>query len=454
MRIAIIGAGLTGLLLSLYLARRGYEVDIYEQRSDPRITTHPYDKGRKMSIDLSSRGLLSLAEMGLAEKILSKSVPMRDRVIHLPNGEVISLAYGKCANDCIHTVSRSQLHFDLLQETESVPSIVVHFNRSFVDMDTTSGEFILFDNHLNKHFNIKPFFLFGCDGANSMVRKCIEKQKDVTFQYSYFPYQYKELTIPYLENKTLQLEAMHMWPRENSMLVAQPNYDHSFTCAFLLPSTGDYSFEKLTKSYSPQQMLNYFKDQYSDIYPFISNLENDLYNNPIGSLITINEGHWNIDKVALMGDSTHAMVPFLGQGLNCCFEDCYLFNQFLDKYNDDWQTAIPAFEEFRKKDTNAITIMSLENYPELFDSDLQKSILLREIENYLMVNFKDTFATYHNLTCFSSHSYSYINSIRLIQKEMILDISQTINNIKEINKDKIELFLEDYHKKICKVRIQ
>lgn len=133
------------------------------------------------------------------------------------------------------------------------------------------------------------------------------------------------------------------------MLVAQPNYDHSFTCAFLLPSTGDYSFEKLAKDHSPQKLLNYFKDQYSDIYQFISNLENDLYNNPIGSLVTINEGHWNIDKVALMGDSTHAMVPFLGQGLNCCFEDCHLFNQFLDKYNDDWETAIPAFEELRKR---------------------------------------------------------------------------------------------------------
>lgn len=138
---------------------------------------------------------------------------MRDRVIHLPNGEIISLAYGKCERDCIHTVSRTQLHFDLLQETESVSSIRVHFNQSFVDMNTTSDEFILFDNHL-KTVCHQTIFLFGCDGANSMVRKCIERQKDITFQYSYFPYQYKELTIPYLENKVLQLEAMHMWPRK------------------------------------------------------------------------------------------------------------------------------------------------------------------------------------------------------------------------------------------------
>lgn len=447
MRIAIIGAGLTGLMLSLYLARRGYQVDIYEQRPDPRVITNRYDKGRKMSIDLSSRGLLSLTEIGLDKKILSQSVPMRDRVIHLPNGEIISLAYGKYDNECIHTVSRSQLHFELLNTAESVSSITVHFNQSFVDLHTT-GESILFDNHLKKQYTIKPFFLFGCDGANSIVRKCIERQKESTFQHSYFPYQYKELTIPYLENSTLQLEAMHMWPRKNSMLVAQPNYDHSFTCAFLLPKTGEYSFENLTKDDSSQKILTYFKEQYSDIYPLISNLENDLFNNPVGSFVTINEGHWNIDKVALMGDSMHAMVPFLGQGLNCCFEDCHLFNQFLDKYNDDWQKAIPAFEKFRKKDTNAITIMSLENYPELFDPDLKKSILLREIEHYLMVNFKDSFATYHNLTCFTSHSYSYINSIRLIQKEMINDISHTINDIKEINKEKIQLFLEDYHKKI------
>jgi kynurenine 3-monooxygenase len=441
--IIVVGAGLTGLMISIYLAKRGYALSVYDYRPDPRKAYYKYGSGRSMSLDLSVRGLLALSEIDLSAKVLAYGVPMKRRAIHLPDGELIYIPYGKNENDLINAVSRSQVHKDLLEKAESFGSIKVNFNQKFVDFDACSGVTIFRDQIDNKDYKVEPFILIGCDGVNSSVRACVEKTLQTVFKKEVFGHQYKEVKIPLSLGHKLELQAMHMWPRENYMLVAQPNYDGSFTCALLLPREGDNSFNAMERN--GQKFISFFKENFSDAYPLIPTLADEIINNPIGSLTTITEGQWNIGKkVLLLGDSVHAMVPFFGQGMNCCFEDCYLLNQYLNEFNDDWDLVIPLFEKERKVDANAIANMSLTNYPELTKSNWRNFVLQREIESFLMNNFKDSYISYHNLVCFDNVPYRYAQSIRSFQKNLINEIIYKINSIKELNKDQVKEAVNSY----------
>lgn len=448
--IAVVGAGLTGLALSIYLARRGYQVGVYDQRPDPRMSYYKYSQGRSMSLDLSVRGLTALTVIGLDQGALSHTVPMKNRIIHLPNGHLLSLKYDTSEKHNINAISRSELHRYLLTEAEKYVSIKIHFNQKFMDVDVNSDKITFMDEVEKTNYQISPFILIGCDGANSKVRKCIERVLNMSFQINHFNYQYKELTIP-ADCHHLEFQAMHMWPRKNCMLVAQPNYNGSFTCALLLPVEGKYSFQTLM-SQPEKEIYLFFKEQFGDICDFIPNFVNEMLNNPVGSLMTISEGQWSLkNKILLMGDSAHAMVPFLGQGMNACFEDCYTLNQYLDKYQDDWDKVIPEFEKNRKIDTNAISTMSLENYPELVNPDWQYFILHREIEDFLSKNFSDIYTSYHNLVCFRLVPYSYANAVRTLQKELIVKIASIIESIDELKKETIQDEIEEY--KIKKDRL-
>lgn len=447
-KIAIIGAGLTGLMLSLYLARRSYQIDIYEKRPDPRLKTLHESGGRAISVDLSARALLALTDLGLSKKILSCTVPMRNRIMHLANGELLSLAYGKNQGDCIYTVSRAQLYSDLLDAVANTAAITLHFDQKFINTDLVSGETIMQDQITQAEYTLSPFFIVGCDGAFSAIRKYIETTSKIRFNQIKFPWHYKQLTIAENKAATLEYEAMHMWPRQYSMLAVQPNHDHSFTGALLLPAEGEHSFESLLLK-DEKTLKTWFELQFPDAHHLFANWQNEMRGNATSTLTTINGGTWTLgNKLILMGDSAHAMVPFFGQGLNCCFEDCYLFDKCLDAHQDNWETAIPAFEASRKADTDAITIMSYENYPELLESDLQYALLQRQIENYLMHHFSDSYTTYHNLTCFSLTPYQSINKIRLIQKEMITKIASDIDHISEINQALVSAMMQAYQGKL------
>ncbi len=60
--IRIVGAGPTGALLAILLARRGQPVEVYETRPDPREV--PADSGRSINLALADRGIHALKAAG------------------------------------------------------------------------------------------------------------------------------------------------------------------------------------------------------------------------------------------------------------------------------------------------------------------------------------------------------------------------------------------------------
>lgn len=373
--VAIIGAGLVGSLLSIYLSKRGYKVKVYERRSDMR--KEDMIAGRSINLALSDRGIKALEEVGLMDEIRKICIPMHGRFMHIADGSTAYQPYGK-EGQYINSVSRGELNSKLMDLAEQNGTEII-FNEMCKSIDWQKDE-IIFENSLNHKPQTTNYKLvFGSDGAFSAARLTHQLQHD-RFQYNqyYIDFGYKELTIPAGENGSFLLEknALHIWPRGNYMLIALPNMDGSFTCTLFFPFEGNPSFESLD---SKEKVTAFFKKTFTDAVSLMPTLEEDFFNNPTASLVTVKCFPWiREDKFALLGDAAHAMVPFFGQGMNCGFEDCSVLNSLIDKHADDWTNILSEYQELRKPDGDAICDLALNNFVEMRDKVADPKFLLQK----------------------------------------------------------------------------
>lgn len=372
--ITIIGAGLVGSLLSIYLAKRGYAVNIFERRGDMRKAK--MSAGRSINLALSDRGIKALEEVGIMDDIRKISIPMHGRYIHNADGTTHFQPYGK-EGQYINSVSRGDLNKKLMDLAEK-QGVDIHFNYKCdaIDWETNTISFEMSNTEQHEaKFNI----LFGADGAFSAARLHHQLQHD-RFQYQqyYIDFGYKELTIPPGDNNSFQLEknALHIWPRGNYMLIALPNIDGSFTCTLFFPFEGDPSFASLN---TRGKVRSFFRHTFEDAEPLMPTLEDDFFDNPTSSLVTVRCYPWTReDKFALIGDAAHAIVPFFGQGMNCGFEDCAVLNGLIDKHKEDWTKILDEYQQLRKPDGDAIAELALNNFIEMRDKVADPNFLLQK----------------------------------------------------------------------------
>ena len=387
--ITIVGAGLVGSLLSIYLARRGYKVNVYERRPDMRKET--IHAGRSINLALSDRGIRALEEVGIMGAIREIAIPMHGRFIHNMDGTTNFQPYGK-QGQFINSVSRAELNKKLMDLAEK-QDVTIYFNHkcSSIDWKTNTITFELPDLPANNPSlrGTKQELIFGADGAYSAARLQHQLQHD-RFQYQqhYIDYGYKELTIPPAPDGSFRMEknALHIWPRGNYMLIALPNIDGSFTCTLFFPFEGEPSFASL----DTKEKLNiFFEKTFTDTIPLMPALQEEFFTNPVSSLVTVKCFPWvREDKFALIGDAAHAIVPFFGQGMNCGFEDCSVLDNLIEKYGEDWSAILTEYQQLRKPDGDAIAELALNNFIEMRDKVgdplflLQKKIEGRLYEKY------------------------------------------------------------------------
>lgn len=373
-QVSIIGAGLVGSLLSIYLAKRGYTVSIYERRSDMR--KEKMQAGRSINLALSDRGIKALEEVGIMSDIRTIAIPMHGRQMHGADGSMAYQPYG-AEGQSINSVSRAELNKKLMDLAEA-NGVNIHFNHKCLSIDWKKKE-LHFEMGDNETTSINADLIFGSDGAYSAARLTHQLQHD-RFQYNqhYIDFGYKELTIPAGAGGAFQMEknALHIWPRGNYMLIALPNIDGSFTCTLFFPFEGDPSFATLN---APEKVTQFFNTTFADAAALIPTLETDFLNNPTSSLVTVKCFPWiREDAFALIGDAAHAIVPFFGQGMNCGFEDCSVLNDLIDGYNDDWEKILPAYQALRKPDADAIADLALNNFIEMRDKVADPKFLLQK----------------------------------------------------------------------------
>ncbi len=373
--ITIIGAGLVGSLLSIYLSKRGNKVTIYERRPDMR--KEAMSAGRSINLALSDRGIKALEEVGIMDEIRKIAIPMHGRQMHNVDGSTAYQAYGR-EGQFINSVSRGELN-RMLMDLAEANEVQIRFNERCDSIDKKTNT-ISFENLAHPQVSeVKADLIFGSDGAYSAARLTYQLQHD-RFQYNqfYIDFGYKELTIPSGDNGSFLLEknALHIWPRGNFMLIALPNIDGSFTCTLFFPFEGDPSFKSLD---TKEKVRSFFDITFADASKLMPTLEEDFINNATASLITVKCFPWiRTDKFALIGDAAHAIVPFFGQGMNCGFEDCSVLNKLIDKHDEDWGSVLSEYQTLRKPDADAIADLALNNFVEMRDKVGDPRFLLQK----------------------------------------------------------------------------
>jgi kynurenine 3-monooxygenase len=402
-RVAIFGGGLVGSLLAIYLAKKGCTVDVYERRSDMRIVGA--EVGRSINLALSDRGWRALEGVGIADEVRSIGIPMKGRMMHGQSGELAFQPYGE-EGQAIYSVSRGVLNNKLLDLAESFPRVNFHFNCRCEHVDFAATKAVVENLKTGEQFEVKADIIFGADGAFSAVRSAMQKTDRFNFEQFYIEHGYKELSIPPAADGGWRLEknALHIWPRKQFMMIALPNLDGSFTCTLFFPFEGNPSFKSLK---TKEDVAAFFKEVFPDAVPHMPTLEEDFFSNPTSSLVTIKCFPWIKEKVALIGDASHGIVPFYGQGMNAGFEDCTVLNEVIESSDGDWSQILSRYQISRKSNADAIADLALQNFVEMRDLVADPKFLLRKkIEARLHAAYPGKWIPLYTMVTFSDIPYA------------------------------------------------
>jgi kynurenine 3-monooxygenase len=397
--IVVVGAGLVGSLLSIYLAKRGYRVHLYERRGDMRRET--MSAGRSINLALSDRGLLALEKVGLAEEIRKIAIPMHGRYIHNLDGSTAFQPYGK-QGQFINSVSRATLNMKLMDLAEE-NGVKISFNQPLESIDWKTDSITFDDPGDEERPSFQADLVFGADGAFSIARLQHMLQHDkFEYQQHYIDCGYKELTIPPTADGKFAMEvnALHIWPRKDYMLIALPNLDKTFTCTLFFPFEGEFSFSKVD---SKEKLKAFFEKTFPDAIPLMPDYQDEFFRNPTSSLVTVKCFPWvRDDKFALIGDAAHAIVPFFGQGMNAGFEDCRILDELIAKHKDNWKMILDEFQRTRKPDTDAIADLAVNNFIEMREKTADPKFLLqKKIEARLHEKYPDKWIPAYSQVTFS-----------------------------------------------------
>ena len=425
--ILISGAGLAGSLLAGLLARRGFQVEVFETRPDLRRTE--ISAGRSINLALSHRGLRALERAGLRERMLTQALPMLGRRVHPLNGEEFTAPYGRDSSLYINSISRGGLNAELLDWAESFENTRLHFRSRCVEVDLANKTLKVQNLDTGEIRQVQGQLILGTDGADSAVRKAMESQVpgfkgEVTWE----SHGYKELSIrPDAAGQWLiAKDALHIWPRGGYMLIALPNLDGSFTLTLFLALEGEsLSFEALN---SPEKVRAFFAQEFPDAAALMPHLEEEFFQNPVGKLGTLRCFPWvQADQVALLGDAAHAVVPFYGQGMNASFEDCLVLDECIEEFGTaDWTKVLAAYQERRKINGDAIGDLAVENFFEMRDHVANPVFQRkRRLENLLEHKFPQYRSKYALVTFHPEVGYSYAKARGNAQDAWLMNYCQT-----------------------------
>ena len=437
-KIIIVGAGLCGTLLGLRLAQRGFKVTLHERRGDMRL--EEVDAGRSINLALSSRGLKALERAGIKEQILKECIPMKGRMIHPVEGESFFSPYSGRSGDYINSVSRGGLNIALLNAADEFDDVQVIFNSKceFVDLENAKATFK--NLKTGDVYEEAGAIVIGTDGAGSAVRRSIMgRTTELLFNFSqnFLQHGYKELSILPDSSGGWQIEknALHIWPRGNFMIIALPNLDGSFTVTMFHPFGGEDGFDSLN---TKDKVQAFFEKEFPTLIPYMPHYVEEYFENPVGTLGTIKCYPWQaFGKTLIMGDASHAIVPFYGQGMNAAFEDVTVFDEILDQHEGDWLKIFKTFQDARVDNTNAIADLAIDNFIEMRDKVDDKDFMAkRKLEMQLEQKYEDYYSKYSLVSFRPDMAYASAMDLGRKQDKLLLKLCAN-HNPSDLNLDEV-----------------
>lgn len=438
-KIAIVGSGLVGTLLAIYLKKLGHTVHVYDRSPDIRTVEF---SGRSINLVMSNRGWKAMKDVGLEKEIQKIGIPVDKRGIHLKDGTFTTQYYGK-EGEAIFSLSRGVLNRRMIDLAEEAGA-EFFFNRKIWDVSLATATLFEGETEQGEWTELNYDMVFGADGAFSRIRHRMQRQSMFDYSQEFMKLGYKELHIPANPDGTHKIDknSLHIWPRGNFMLMALSNLDGSFTCTLFMPFEGENSFEQLNDE---PTLVDFFADYFPDTKEVIPDLVRDFFKNPTSYLAIMKCYPWAYeDKVALIGDSAHAIVPFYGHGMNAGFEDITILNEMISKYGDDWKTIFAEYQKSRKPNADAIAELSRRNFVEMSSKTADEKFLLqKKIEKWFSDKHPDKWLPLYSRVTFSLQPYSEALAIGDFQNKIMEDVLKIKNIEGKWNSDEVEnLILE------------
>ncbi|WP_378183196.1 FAD-dependent oxidoreductase [Aquimarina sp. SS2-1] len=433
--IAIVGSGLAGSLLAIYLKKRNHHVTVFDRRPDIRKVEF---SGRSINLAMSVRGWKALDRVGIGDEIRKLAIPMDKRAMHVNGQPEYHQYYGK-EGEAIYSISRGVLNRKMITLAEE-SGVIFRFNEKVWDVNLPEAKIYTGETEKGAWQEYQYDLIFGCDGAFSRVRHKMQRRSRFDYSQDFLDAGYKELRIPANEDGSHKLDknSLHIWPRGKFMLIALPNLDGSFTCTLFMPHEGQNSFESLKNQ---DKVIEFWKKHFPDTLELMPTLLKDFKNNPTSALVTMKCYPWTYwDKVALVGDSAHAIVPFYGQGINAGFEDISILDDIIEEYNgEDWQEIFEKYQEVRKPSADAIAELSYRNFMEMSSKTADPDFLLRKkIEKRFSEKYPDKWIPLYTRVTFTHRPYAEALEIGDQQAKIMNEIMQ-LDNIESIwDTDEIE----------------
>lgn len=417
---AIIGSGLVGSLLAIYLKRAGHQVTVFDRRPDIRTIDF---SGRSINLAMSNRGWRSLREVGLEDEIKKIAIPLDKRAMHVVGKPIYFQPYGK-EGEAIWSISRGVLNRTMIDLAERAGT-EFKFNEKVWDVDLPEAKLFTGESEKGEWKEYNYDIIFGCDGAFSRVRHKMQRRSRFDYSQDFIDVGYKELTIPPNEDGSHKLDknSFHIWPRGRFMFIAMPNLDGSFTCTLFMPFEGEVSFERIE---TKDDAKNFFSTYFPNVMQVIEDLADDFFENPTSAMVTMKCYPWTYwDKIALVGDSAHAIVPFYGQGMNAGFEDIFVLNEMMTIHGDDWGSVFSNYQEARKPNADAIAELSYRNFIEMSSKTSDPKFLLqKKIEKRFAEKHPDKWIPAYSRVTFSERPYAEALGIGDAQEEIMMEVMQ------------------------------
>ena len=444
------GAGLADSLLAIYLAKRGIVSDVFEARPD--MNKLIVDGGRSINLGLSARSILALKEIGLDKDILSEAIPLRGRTIHQNPKKPYFIPYCERINENLYSISRDRLNLKILQEAKKYPAIKFYFNEQCTSCNFDS-RILEFSSGKMVHAQT----IFATDGVGSVIRQSMQSKLANEFKSEFLKlaYGYKEIHLLCIHSGQYPLEknAFNIWPQENFMMLAAPNFDASFTCTLFMKHHGEHSFESIQNGEygntgDMHKSMHVFLRKYlPDILDLMPHYDSEFFKNPIAHLGSVKCFPWHLGNQALLlGDAAHAMAPFYAQVINCAFEDCRILNTLLDNETLNWEDIFKKFTLLRHKETDAINEMSMENFDEMQKSVTDPIFLLeRALEIKLEERYPEYFSKYSMATFCLNIPYSLAQKRGKAQDDFLMNLCLKKTNINSLNLDWVMKKIMEIH---------
>ena len=425
--IAIIGSGLVGSLLAIYLRKHGHDITVFDRRPDIRNLKF---SGRSINLAMSNRGWTALKEVGIEDEIKKIGIPLNKRAMHVVGQPEYYQNYGK-EGEAIWSISRGVLNKKMIDLAEEA-GVNFRFNEKVWDVDLPEAKIFTGETEKSEWKEYQYDIIFGCDGAFSRVRHKMQRRSRFDYSQDFIDVGYKELTIPANADGSHKLDkySFHIWPRGKFMLIAMPNLDGSFTCTLFMPFEGEVSFENIN---TKEQAQEFFVTYFPNVMQVMDSLMEDFFKNPTSAMVTMKCYPWTYwDKVALVGDSAHAVVPFYGQGMNAGFEDIYCLNQIIEKLGDDWEAIFSTYQKERKPNADAIAELSYRNFMEMSSKTANPKFLLqKKIEKRFAQKYPEKWIPAYSRVTFSNRPYAEALAIGDAQEELMQEV-MNLPNIEDL----------------------